>query len=69
MNAILAGLNQTGLIFVLCLFILLCVFLSGFCLLLYFRNNAVLKKFGEKLDALEQKVQSSAIPGITRIMF
>jgi hypothetical protein len=57
-NAVLAGLNQTGLIFVLCLFSLLCVLLSGFILLLYFRNNNRLKEIGEKLDALELKVQS-----------
>lgn len=41
----------------MCLFILLVVFLSGFCLLLYFRNNCRLKIMGEKLNVLEQKLQ------------
>jgi Tfp pilus assembly protein PilO len=58
MNAILAGLNQTGLICVLCLFILLCVILSGFCLLLYFQIKDSLKELRIKLDMLEQQVQS-----------
>jgi hypothetical protein len=58
MNAILAGLDQTGLICVLCLFILLCVILSGFCLLLYFQSKNSLKELRIKLDMLEQQVQS-----------
>jgi hypothetical protein len=61
MNAILAGLNQTGLICVLCLFILLCVILSGFCLLLYFQNKNSLKEVRIKLDMLEQQVLSKEI--------
>jgi DNA-directed RNA polymerase specialized sigma24 family protein len=58
MNAILEGLNQTGLICVLCLFILLCIILSGFCLLLYFQSQNSLKELRIKLDTLEQQVQS-----------
>jgi hypothetical protein len=61
MNAILAGLNQTGLICVLCLFILLCVILSGFCLLLYFQSKNSLKELRIKLDMLVQQVQSQEI--------
>jgi hypothetical protein len=61
MNAILAGLDQTGLICVLCLFILLCVILSGFCLLLYFQSKNSLKELRIKLDMLEQQVQSQEI--------
>jgi hypothetical protein len=56
-SALLAGLNQTGLICVLCLFILLCFFLNGVCLLLYFRSNSGLKQLRVKLDALEQKIE------------
>jgi hypothetical protein len=57
-SAELATLNQAGLMCVLCLFILLCVFLSGFCLLLYFRSNTCFKELQVKLDALEKKFQS-----------
>jgi hypothetical protein len=57
-NVILEGLNQTGLICVFCLFTLLCVILSGFCLLLYFQGKESLKKLRIKLDSLEQQVQS-----------
>jgi hypothetical protein len=58
MNTILEGLNQTGLICVLCLFVLLCVILSGFCLLLYFQSKDSLKELRIKLDTLEQQVLS-----------
>jgi len=57
-NGVLIGLNQTGLITVLCLFFLLCVFLCGYCLSLYFRNVNHFKKIVEKLDALDLKLQS-----------
>jgi hypothetical protein len=53
-----ARFDQTGLIYVLCLFILLCTFMSAICLLLYFRNNNCLKEFQTKLDAVEKKLLS-----------
>ena len=53
-------LSHTGLIYVLCLFSLLCVCLSGFSLLLYFRSNSRLKELWESLIVLEQKIESRA---------
>jgi hypothetical protein len=51
----LTNLNHTGLLCVLCLFILLCVLLSGVCLLLCFRNNSCFKELQAKLDTMEKK--------------
>lgn len=56
-NAVLAGVNHAGLLCVLCLFTILCVFLSGICLLLYFRSNNRLREVQKKIDTLEQKLQ------------
>lgn len=63
-NRVLVELNQTGLIFVLCLFSLICVFLSGFCLWLYFQNNNRLKEMGKKLETLELNLQSRELSKI-----
>jgi hypothetical protein len=56
-NGVLAGVNHAWLLCVLCLFTILCVFLSGICLLLYFRSNNRLKEVQKKIDTLEQKLQ------------
>ena len=57
-NGALAGLNQTGLFFACCLFMMLCVFMSGFCLLLYLRCGNRIKELRKKLDFLEEKLQA-----------
>ncbi len=50
--------DQNGIVHVLLFFITLCVFLSGFCLLLFFRNNTRLKESGKQFDVMIRKVQT-----------
>lgn len=50
--------DQTGILYVLCSFTMFCVFLSGFCLLLFFRNNKRLKQISQQFDGLAQKMRT-----------
>lgn len=50
--------DQTGILYVMGCFTMFCVFLSGFCLLLYFRNNTRLKEISQQFDGLVQKIKS-----------
>jgi hypothetical protein len=62
LNEMLGGLDQTGMLSVLCLFAMLNVFLSGFFILLYFRNNTRLKEIHGQLKSLKNKMQSFQQP-------
>ena len=50
--------DQTGIIYALCLFTMISAFMSGFCLLLFFRNNNRLKEIHLLFESLAQKVRS-----------
>lgn len=50
--------DQTGIFYVLCSFTMFCVFLSGFCLLLFLRNNTRLKEISQRFDGLVQKIRT-----------
>ncbi len=49
--------NSTGMLFVWCLFVGLCVFLSGLCLMLYFRQRAAVAALRGEMAAVKQQVQ------------
>ncbi|MCF8104732.1 MAG: hypothetical protein K9K64_04565 [Desulfohalobiaceae bacterium] len=57
MEGILSRLDQTGILFVVGLFFLLCVFFSGFCLLLYLRAGSSLKEMRQNLQELDGKMR------------
>lgn len=56
--------NSTGMLFVLCLFAGLCVFLSGLCLLLYFRQRAAVAALRGEMAVLKQRMQEGG--GVSR---
>ncbi len=58
MNAFVAHLDQTGIVFVLGLFSLFSTFLSGLCLLLYFRSSSLQKELWQELADLKQRIAS-----------
>lgn len=55
-EGLVSGVDQTGILFVVGLFSLLCVFFSGCCLLLYFRANGHLQEVRQNLHVLDTKV-------------
>lgn len=57
LDSLVNGLDQTGVIFVLGLFSLLCVFFSGFSLLLYIRSRSILGEVRQELQILGRKVE------------
>lgn len=52
--------NSTGMLFVLCLFVGLCVFLSGLCLLLYFRQRTAVAALQGEMAVLKRRTQERA---------
>jgi len=58
MEGFLTHLDQTGMVFVLGLFALVAAFLSGLCLLLYFRSSSLQKELWLEVADLKQRIES-----------
>jgi hypothetical protein len=58
MDVFFAQLNQTGIIFVLGLFSCCSAFLSGLCLLLYFKSRSLQKELWQEIGDLRRRIES-----------